>query len=65
MKELPITLLLSPTGYKTLATSVWTSAGSGSYGEAAAPALILVLISAIPTLLLAGRHGGQTPRGDE
>lgn len=64
MKELPITLLLSPTGYKTLATSVWTAAGSGAYGEAAAPALLLVVISAVPTLLLVARERVQA-RGDE
>ncbi|MEA2526511.1 MAG: iron(III) transport system permease protein [Thermomicrobiales bacterium] len=64
MKELPITLLLSPTGYKTLATTVWTAAGSGSYGEAAAPALLLVAISAVPTLLLVARERVQA-RGDE
>jgi iron(III) transport system permease protein len=65
MKELPITLLLSPTGYKTLATTVWTAAGSGAYGEAAAPALLLVAVSAVPTLLLVARERVQAPRGDE
>jgi len=55
MKELPITLLLSPTEYRTLATDVWSAAGSGSYGKAAAPALLLVGISAIPTLMLVAR----------
>ncbi len=64
MKELPITLLLSPTGYKTLATSVWTAAGSGSYGQAAAPALLLVGISSVPTLFLVARDRVQA-RGDE
>jgi iron(III) transport system permease protein len=64
MKELPITLLLSPTGYKTLATTVWTAAGRGAYGEAAAPALLLVAISAVPTLLLVARERVQA-RGDE
>jgi iron(III) transport system permease protein len=64
MKELPITLLLSPTGYKTLATTVWTAAGRGAYGDAAAPALLLVAISAVPTLLLVTRERVQA-RGDE
>jgi iron(III) transport system permease protein len=65
MKELPMTLLLSPTGYKTLATTVWTAAGNGAFGEAAAPALALVAVSAVPTLLLATRERGEAPRGDE
>ena len=55
MKELPITLLLSPTGYATLATEVWTAAGTRAYGEAAAAALLLIAVSAVPTLLLAAR----------
>jgi iron(III) transport system permease protein len=59
MKELPITLLLSPTEYRTLATEVWTAAGSGSYGKAAAPALVLVAISAVPTLILVVRDRVQ------
>jgi iron(III) transport system permease protein len=59
MKELPITLLLSPTEYRTLATEVWTAAGSGSYGKAAAPALLLVAISAVPTLILVMRDRVQ------
>ena len=62
MKELPITLLLSPTGYKTLATSVWTSTGSGNYGQAAIPALILVGLSSIPTLWLSLRERTSIPR---
>ncbi len=65
MKELPMTLLLSPTGYKTLATTVWTAAGNGAFGEAAAPALALVAVSAVPMLLLATRERGEAPRGDE
>ncbi len=61
MKELPTTLLLSPTGYDTLATKVWTAATNAQYGAAAGPALLLVLISAVPTLFLAVRD--QTAAG--
>jgi iron(III) transport system permease protein len=57
MKELPLTLLLRPTGYDTLATAIWTATGSGSYAKAAAPALLLIAISAIPTMLLVARDG--------
>lgn len=59
MKELPITLLLSPTEYRTLATEVWTAAGSGSYGKAAAPSLLLIAISAAPTVILVVRQRVQ------
>jgi iron(III) transport system permease protein len=65
MKELPITLLLSPTGFRTLGTSIWTSTGSGSYGQAAGPALMLIAISLIPTLLLVVRERDGAPRGDQ
>jgi iron(III) transport system permease protein len=55
MKELPATLLLSPTGWDTLAVEVWTAASNAAYGEAAAPALILIAAAAVPMLLLAPR----------
>lgn len=47
MKELPATLVLKPIGFETLATSVWRSAQTASYAEAAVPALILVAVSAV------------------
>jgi iron(III) transport system permease protein len=55
MRELPITLLLSPTGFETLASETWTYIGLGAYGRAAGPALLTILICAIPTLLLSIR----------
>jgi iron(III) transport system permease protein len=65
MKELPITLLLSPTGYRTLATEIWTSTGSGRYGEAALPALILIGLSSLPALLVAYRDRTAAVRQDD
>lgn len=56
MKELPVTLLLLPVGERTLPTLIWTAAGDTRYGEAALPALVLVAISALPTLVLAVRE---------
>jgi iron(III) transport system permease protein len=55
VKELPVTLLLSPIGFKTLATATWTATASGLYAQAAPPALLLVLVSAasLPWLLRA------------
>ena len=52
MKELPITLLLSPTGYRTLATEIWTAAGVGAFADAAAPAILLSVIAVLPTLIV-------------
>lgn len=45
VKELPMTLILGPAGFGTLATSVWSSVGEGFYSRAAAPALVLIAIS--------------------
>ena len=55
MKELPATLLLRPTGFETLATRVWTGATAGLYSKAAGPALLLVVVCAVPLYFLA-RH---------
>lgn len=52
MKELPATLILSPTGWDTLAVDIWTAANDAAYSRAAAPALILIAAAAIPMLLL-------------
>jgi len=57
IKELPITLLLAPIEYRTLATEIWTAAGSGAYSDAAVPALILMVIASAPTLLFRSAAG--------
>lgn len=56
MKELPITLLLRPTGLDTLAVDVWSASGELLYSTAAVPALLLLAVSAVPTFLLATRR---------
>ena len=53
VKELPMTLLLRPTGMETLATEVWTASNTSAFGRAAAPAMLLMLISVVPALVLA------------
>jgi iron(III) transport system permease protein len=55
MRDIPVTLLLRPTGFDTLATEIWTATGIGAYGRAAGPALVAIAISAIPTLFLSMR----------
>lgn len=54
MKELPATLLLSPTGFDTLATSIWAHANEGRFARAASPALLLLAISSLSMWLLLG-----------
>lgn len=55
MKELPATLLLRPTGFDTLSTSIWSGAAAGLYSKAAAPALLLIVICAVPLYILVRR----------
>ena len=52
MKELPATLLLSPIGFKTLTTSIWGAVSEAFYAKAAAPALVLILVSSVSLLIL-------------
>jgi iron(III) transport system permease protein len=56
MKELPATLLLGPIGFDTLATRVWTATSEAFFARAAAPALLLIVLSAIPMYLLVIRE---------
>jgi iron(III) transport system permease protein len=51
-KELPLTLILSPTGFGTLATQVWSAVGEGFYTRAAPNALLLVALSLVSVGLL-------------
>jgi len=65
MKELPATLLLSPTGFSSLATEVWSATNAASFGRAALPALLLIVLASGPlaALLLSG-SGERRLRGD-
>lgn len=55
MKELPATLLLSPTGFSTLATRVWNATSEGFMARAAGSALALVVLASVPMALLVAR----------
>jgi iron(III) transport system permease protein len=59
MKELPATLLLGPTGFETLATRIWGATSEAFFARAAAPALLLVAISAVPLYALVIREGAK------
>ena len=56
MKELPATLILGPVGFKTLSTAVWSASSEAFFAQAAAPALMLILMSSVPMTLLALRE---------
>ncbi len=52
MKELSATVLLRPFDFETLATFVYAQASRGVFEDAAAPALIIVLVGIVPLLIL-------------
>ncbi len=56
IKELPVTLLLSPAGFTTLATQIWSASSEAFYARAAAPALLLVAVSALSIVVLLGQE---------
>lgn len=52
LKELPATLLLSPIGFSTLATLIWTGTSEAFYARAAPAALLLLLASFLSVFFL-------------
>lgn len=60
IKELPATLLLAPTGFSTLATDIWSAASESFFARAAAPALLLVAISAFSLFFLLSQEEGPS-----
>jgi iron(III) transport system permease protein len=52
MKELPATLLLGPIGFRTLATATWSATAESFFARAAAPALLLIIVSAISMIFV-------------
>ena len=63
MKELPATLILSPIGYRTLSSSIWSAASEAFFAKTAAAALLLVLVAGVPTAYLTLR--GHSDGADE
>ncbi len=60
MKELPLTFLLSPAGYETLAVNVWSYTTEAMFPEGARYALAIVLCSALFVGLLLMRGVKKT-----
>lgn len=56
MKDLPMTLLLGPPGFSTLATQVWSATDGAFYAKAAVHALLLLLLSSVPLTFLLRRR---------
>ncbi|NKI34575.1 iron ABC transporter permease [Wenzhouxiangella sp. XN79A] len=57
-KEMPATLMLRPFGWDTLAIRIYELTAEGQWERAALPALVLVVLGAIPAVLLMRRLGG-------
>ena len=57
MKELPVTLILRPSGFETIVTQIWRAQESALYQYAAVPALILILISGLSMVVMLSQEG--------
>lgn len=61
MKELPATLILGPLEFKTLATSIWSASSEAFFAQAAAPALVLIMLSSVPMAFLVSQEFTSSP----
>ncbi|HSN78035.1 MAG TPA: iron ABC transporter permease [Anaerolineae bacterium] len=52
LKELPLTLMLAPTGFATLATQIWSATAEAFYARAALPALLLLAVSSLSVTII-------------
>jgi iron(III) transport system permease protein len=59
LKELPLTLLLAPPGFSTLATQLWDSAREAFFAQAAIPAALLLIVSFVSVGLLVRRGAAE------
>jgi iron(III) transport system permease protein len=56
MKELPVTVLLRPAGFDTLATEIWGATSEAFFTQAALPSLALLAISGLAVLIMLRRE---------
>jgi iron(III) transport system permease protein len=59
MKELPTVIMLRPPGFDTLPVRVWAAASESVYTQAAPPAFLLIVITAVPLALVYSRRVGR------
>jgi iron(III) transport system permease protein len=55
MKELPATLILSPIGFKTLATVIWDASVDAFFAKTAAASLLVIVVAGIPTAYMVSK----------
>ncbi|BAY41517.1 iron(III) ABC transporter, permease protein (plasmid) [Nostoc sp. NIES-2111] len=59
IKELPVTLILAPIGFNTLATEIWKATENVSYSQASVAAFIMLAISISSTFLVLSQNRYQ------
>ena len=59
MKELPVTLVLRPSGFETIVTQIWRAQETALYQYAAVPALLLLVISGLSMVVLLGQEDAE------
>jgi iron(III) transport system permease protein len=59
MKELPVTLILRPSGFETIVTQIWRAQETALYQYAAIPALFLLAISGLSMVVLLSQEGAD------
>lgn len=59
IKELPATLLLSPIGFRTLASEIWVATGNAAFANAAAASGAMLIICTLLTLVVLSQEKGQ------
>ena len=52
--------MLRPLGFDTLVTYIWTVEEAGFYGQAAVPALILVVVSGLSMAVIFSQERGDS-----
>jgi iron(III) transport system permease protein len=65
MKELPLTFLLAPVGFETLALNTWSYAEEALFGQAAPYALTIMFVSALFVGVLLLREQTARPSPSE
>jgi iron(III) transport system permease protein len=63
MKELPVTLIMRPLNYDTLAVRVFNLASDERLSEAALPALAIIVVGLLPVLVLSWQMGNRSKTG--
>jgi iron(III) transport system permease protein len=59
MKELPVTLVLRPSGFDTIVTQIWRAQSTALYQYAVVPTLILLVISGLSMVVILTQEGGE------